>query len=143
MKRSTALLFIFSVLFLVGVGVWLGLRVSGTTRAQSVSPYSAVYLSTGDVYFGKLSWFPSPHLKDVWFLQRSVDANNQSQVNILPFTSAFWGPSDTVSLNPKQIIFWARLRSDSDVARLIANPSLLEQSPAAQEPAGEVQNSQR
>lgn len=111
------------VALLVGVGVFLGLVV-GRPSPQALSPYSAVYLTTGDIYFGKLSWFPKPRLTNVWFVQRTVDGQNQSRLGITPFTSAFWGPADALDLNPKQIVFSARLKAESDVVKAIENPSL-------------------
>lgn len=105
----------------------------GKSGSKAASPYSAVYLTTGDIYFGKLSWFPSPHLTNVWFVQRSVDAQNQSQLGLVPFSSAFWGPINAVYLNPKQIVLWTRLRAGTDISRALEDPNLMRQ---LQVPAG-------
>lgn len=113
------------VLAFIGLGVWIGSNLRQPDPAGP-SEYSAVYLSTGDIYYGILSWFPSPRLKNVWFLQKSVDQNNQPQLGIAPFNRAFWGPVDEVYLNPKQIIFWTRLRNDSQVLKAIQNPDALQ-----------------
>lgn len=121
-------------LILIGLGIWIGSNLS-QPNPSGPSEYSAVYLSTGDIYYGILSWFPWPHLKNVWLLQRSVDQNNQPQLSIAPFSRAFWGPVDEVYLNPKQVIFWTRLRNDSQVLKAIQNPSALQQQPQAQQPA--------
>ena len=116
--------FIIIVLVLVGVGVWLGASF-GRATGGGASPYSAVYLTTGDIYFGKLSWFPKPRLTNVWLLQRNVDSLNQPQLGLVPFTSAFWGPVDEIYLSPKQIVFWTRLSKESAVAKAFDNPALL------------------
>ncbi|MBM3257451.1 MAG: hypothetical protein FJY98_03985 [Candidatus Liptonbacteria bacterium] len=112
------------VLVLVLLGVWAGSLLSAKKDA---SGYTAVFLVTGDVYFGKLSWFPWPKLTHAWFLQRSVGQDNQPQLGLAPFTSVFWGPAGDVYLNPKQILFWAPIKSDSQVAKAIDNPSSIQQ----------------
>ena len=113
------------VVLVLAVGVWLGSRLLTAQNPEGESDYSAVYLTTGDIYFGKLDWFPLPHLKNVWFLQRSVDQQNQTQLGVSPLNSAFWGPVDEVYLNPKEIVFWTHLRNNSQLAQALANPSAL------------------
>ena len=126
---------------LLGIVVWSGTSLMSSRQQNPTEPskYSAVYFATGDIYYGILSWFPSPRLTNVWMLQRSVDQNNQPQVAVAPFNRAFWGPVDEIRLNPKQIVFWTKLRNDSQVIKFIENPNLLQQQqPAAQQqqPAG-------
>lgn len=122
--------FIIIVLVLVGFGVWLGISL-GRSAAGGASPYSAVYLTTGDIYFGKLSWHPKLRLTNVWLLQRNVDSQNQTQLGLAPFTSSFWGPVDEIYLSPKQVVFWTRLSKDSAVAKAFDNPALLQGLPQA------------
>ena len=127
LPKSVAIVIIIVVIVLfVGLGIWIGMCFhAGGSAANdsSLSPYSAVYLSTGDIYFGTLVWSPSPHLEDAWFLQRGTNAAGNATVSVYPFSQVTWGPSDTVYLNSSQIIFWTRLSSTSTVAQLIANPS--------------------
>jgi hypothetical protein len=125
-KSLAVILIIVVVIIFVGAGVWIGMRfrVGGAAaNGPSLSPYSAVYLSTGDVYFGTLEWSPSPHMEDAWFLQRGTNAEGNATVGVYPFSQVTWGPSDVVYFNSSQIIFWTRLSSTSSVAQLIANPS--------------------
>ena len=113
------------VLVFIGLGIWIGSNLR-QQNPSGASEYSAVYLSTGDIYYGILFWFPQPRLKNVWFLQRGVDQNNQPQLSIGQLSRAFWGPVDEVYLNPKQIIFWTRLRNDSQVLQAIQNSGSLQ-----------------
>jgi hypothetical protein len=99
---------------------------------DALSPYSAVYLSTGDVYFGKLSWFPSPHMTDVWFIQRSQNQSGQVQTSLTPMKSLFWGPADEINFNSQDIVFSTRLKNSSQVVQAIENPSVLGQQQNAQ-----------
>jgi len=120
------LLVIVIAAFFVGVGILVGARMvnGGVTKSDpSLSPYSAVYLSTGDVYFGILGWSPSPHIEDPWFLQRSTDATGQTTVGAYPFAQVTWGPSNAVYFNAQDIVFWTRLSSTSTVAEAMANPN--------------------
>jgi hypothetical protein len=87
--------------------------------------YYAVYLRTGEVYFGKLSRFPSFSLSSVYLLQVNSQ-NQQNPVNIQKFSSVFWGPEDFIKLNREEVVWYTKLRSDSQLVRLIeTNPDLL------------------
>jgi hypothetical protein len=130
-KKWFVLLVVVAIVIIV-FGVCVGL-VWG--RGSGTSSYTAVFLTSGDVYFGKLSWFPWPHLTNVWFLQRGVDQQNQPQLALTPFKSLFWGPAGNVYLNPKQILFWAPVGADSQVAKALENPSSVSQLPAQQQQA--------
>lgn len=116
---------IIVVLVLIAAGVWMAVAASKNPNGES--PYSAVYLTSGDIYFGKLSWFPQPHLTDVWYLQRTTDASGQAQVSVAPLKNVFWGPMDEVSLNASQILFTTRLSNSSQLVSGFENPSLLQQ----------------
>lgn len=122
-KNTLIVIIIVAVLF-IGVGIWVGVNLgTNRTTGAGLSPYSAVYLSTGDIYFGKLSWFPTPHLDDAWFLQRGTNANGQAMTGVYPFSQVAWGPVGTVYLDSRQIIFWTRLENSSTIAEAIANPN--------------------
>lgn len=84
-------------------------------------PYYAVYLSTGDIYFGQLSHSPKLTLSNVWFLQK--DANNpQAGFSLAKFDKAFWGPQDEMILNEKDVVWMTELRSDSQILQAMNNP---------------------
>jgi hypothetical protein len=128
MRKKISWLFVALVIIVIALGAWIGALMFGSSSSSSAtgpSSYAAVYLSTGDIYYGKLSWFPSPHLTDVWYLQKG--GANGTQFGIAPFTSAFWGPINEVYLNPNQIIFWTYLRNNSEIAEALSNPVLLQQ----------------
>lgn len=135
MSKKFIVLAVIVVVVLVAVGVLIGVKfLAGQPSGAAASAYSAVYLTTGDIYYGKLSWFPWPHLKNVYFLQRGQDAQGQTQLGLIPFMSSFWGPVDEVYLNPREVVFWTRLRNDSQVAKALGNPAALQQAPQQQLP---------
>ena len=127
MKNTSKIIIVIVVaLVFIGAGVWIGLRLGNNSsggNGTALSPYSAVYLSTGDVYFGKLSWFPSPHLEDAWYLDRTTDASGNTVVNVYPFNKVIWGPSDTIYFNSQQIILWTPLAANSGVVQVLDNPA--------------------
>ena len=142
MSKKLFTIVVVVVLVVIGLGIWLGVWISGAigggaaSNPDAASPYSAVYLTTGDVYFGKLSWFPSPHMTDVWFLQHSTAADGQTQFGVAPFTSLFWTPVDAISFNEKQIVFTTRLKNGSQLVQAIENPQSVQQQGGAGSQAG-------
>jgi hypothetical protein len=123
LSQKNLIIFIVVVLVLVAAGIWIGMNLGNS----GTSGYSAVYLTTGDVYFGNFSWFPTPHISGAWYIQRGVDKNNNPTAAIVPFKNIAWGPSDTIFLDSKQIVLWTKLASDSNLAKAMANPELLNQ----------------
>lgn len=107
-------LVIVLIVALGGVLYWQKLGVDQT--------YSAVYLDTGDIYFGKLSRFPRMTLRDVWFLQKGADA--QQGFGLSKFEKAFWGPKDTMVINDEKVIWVTELKDESEVVRAIKNPQI-------------------
>lgn len=137
LSKKLIIIAVIVIVIVIALGVWLGFRFFSTPDPAGPSQYSAVFMVTGDIYYGKLSWFPWPRLKEVWFLQRGVDPQSQQvQLGIAPFRTAFWGPVDSIYLNPKQILLWTRLRNDSQVAQAFANPALLQPQAQPQPQAG-------
>ncbi len=114
---------IFIVVVALCAGIWIFTHSS--RGPDGPSPYSAVYLTSGDIYYGKLSWFPQPHLTDVWYLQRSTAADGSSVVSVAALRNVFWGPVDEINLNPKNILFWTNLRNDSQLVSGFENPQAL------------------
>ena len=139
-KKNIKILIVI-VLVAIGVATVMWISKKGGSDAGEASAYSAVYLTTGDVYFGKLSWFPHPHLTNVWLLQRGVDAQNKPQLGMTPFKSAIWSPVDEIKLSEKQIVFWAALKKDSQMVKAFENPQSVSQTqPVEGSPAGGLQN---
>lgn len=94
--------------------------------------YSAVYLRTGDIYFGKLIRFPVLGLRNVHVLQVNQN-DSENPVVIQRFTNVFWGPQDWLKLNRDQIVWIAKLDPASELSKfLLARESgkVLQQVPA-------------
>jgi hypothetical protein len=115
---------------LVGIVAW---KMWGGTPS-----YYAVYLKTGDLYFGQLSRFPSFGLSHIYLLQVNSQ-NQQNPVNVQKFSNVFWGPEDFIKINREEVVWYSKLRNDSQLVRLIeSNPELApsQASPQPSQPSG-------
>ncbi len=87
------------------------------------------------MYFGQLSRFPSFTLSHAYMLQVNSQ-DQQNPVNIQKFSSAFWGPQDFMKINRDDVVWYTKLKSDSQLVKLIeTNPDLVpsnQQTPSAQ-----------
>ncbi len=121
----------FIVLFVVTL-VLLGAMTLLMGQSFQGQSFYAVYLRTGDIYFGKLSHLPFG-LRQVYTLQ--VNAQNpQTPINIQRFTNVFWGPEDFLKINREEVVWMAKLNSQGQLAQLIrTNPNLIPPQ-AAQKP---------
>lgn len=135
---------------LLGLVIVLAVALAGVVywqRGGFEEKYSAVYLNTGDIYFGKLSRFPRMTLRDVWFLQKGSDA--QQGFGLSKFEKAFWGPTDEMVINNENVIWVTELKDDSEVVKSIKNPqtapvagvdTIQEPTTSAKQPAGSGKN---
>jgi len=108
----------------------------------SGSGYQAVFLTNGQVYFGKLSEANGdyPVLTDIYYLQvvqpplQGTPAANQPagttaqpQISLVKLGSELHGPVDEMHISKSQILFYEDLKSDGQVVKAIesnkANPA--------------------
>ena len=77
------------VVLVIGGAFWLN-----KFNNEGVSDYSVVYLTTGEVYIGKLTVFPSLKLEDAYILQVARDENNPENITfqLNPINDALWAP---------------------------------------------------
>lgn len=97
------------------------------------SNYYAVYLDTGDMYFGQLSTFPNMSLSNVWYIQRDAQGNS----SLAQFVKAPWGPEGTIQLNRDKVIWTAKI---SDMSQLV--PYLENKVPETASPQSPTQQPQ-
>ena len=113
-------------IILIIVSVMLAVALAGIITWRVVEGrgvYHAVFLRTGDLYFGRLTRFPTFGLKNVYFIQSTGDEANP--LSIQKFTNVFWGPEDTLQINKKEVVWTAKIKKDSELARLLKeNPDL-------------------
>lgn len=118
-KSNKILLIIIAVLLVILVSLLLGQKFWGEPK------FYAVYLRTGDLYFGKLTKFPSYGLKQVYTIQVNPE-NQETPFTIQKFRNIFWGPEDFLKINRDQVVWVTKLNPQGQLAQLIkTNPDLL------------------
>lgn len=140
----------FSLLLLLG-GVFLwrsqgkegGLLVTPLSSPGTPSGYQAVFLTNGQVYFGKLTGFPGPApvLSDVFYLRvgspaptptpeakrdpktgkiiETTPAPAGANFTLVKLGEEVHGPTDELRLNSDQILFVEDLRAESQLVAAI------------------------
>lgn len=127
----TKLLFagILTVAVLGGL-LWLNAKDSAT--AIDSSKYQAVFLTNGQVYFGKLQPFTGKAMKlnDVYYLQaeatQTTDPENpqktsssKADVQLIKLGEELHGPEDEMIVMLDQLLFYENLKTDSSLAKSI------------------------
>lgn len=148
------------VIALIGIGVFLfrdkifskagGGDVKGAATGK-VSGYQAVFLTNGQVYFGKVSDRTSAYVRltDIYYLQvtqpplqgsqsqQQQQQQQQPQISLVKLGKELHGPDDKMDINKDQILFIEDMLDDAKVVQAIreykANPNGSgSQAPAAQ-----------
>ena len=113
--RFVAVVFI-ACLVIVGLyAIWFY-----STGQSGRSTWSAVYLDTGDLYFGHLSSFPSLILSNAWYVQHTP----QGDLSVNDFSKTSWKPQGTIRINGRHVVWTARIASDSPLISAMAAGSL-------------------
>lgn len=110
-----------------------------TSASASIAKddYQAVFLTNGQVYFGKLQNADGDYLKltNIYYLQVDSNvqqaggaasaaqkaANDNSNVQLIKLGNELHGPRDEMQLNKQQVPFWENLKQDSKVSQAIKN----------------------
>jgi len=82
--------------------------------------YHAVFLSSGQVYFGKLELIEGKRfvkLKDIFYLRSGETPVEEGQagINLVKLGQELHGPHDAMNVNVDHITFWEKLRDDGPV----------------------------
>lgn len=134
-KMLTALVGLV-VLVVVVVGLLFAWQAKngGSTGASGVESdkYQAVFMTNGQVYFGKLAKVDAGYteLTDVYYLQvqqavqpgtdEAAAANGeQPQVSLTKLGNELHGPTDKMHISKDQVLFWENLKDDSTVVKAI------------------------
>ena len=105
------------IVILVALAIVLGVFKMNKEKED----YSIVYLSTGEVYIGKLATFPNLRLKDAYILQVVKDATDpaKNNFNLQPIKDALWAPK-ILHLVKDNVVFYGPLLSESAIAKTLA-----------------------
>lgn len=92
------------------------------------SKLQAVFLNTGQVYFGDLKSINSNYfvLDNIYYLQTSSNssttstASSSSSVSLVKLGCELHAPYDQMVINSSQVTFWENLQSTGQVAKAVA-----------------------
>jgi len=105
----------FKIILIVLVSIIVLGVIAGAIFSFVHRPYMAVYLATGDIYFGRTSLFPRVTIQDPWFFRRAEDGS----VSLERFSDAVWMPEDVIKINRDQIVFMARISENSQIIAMM------------------------
>lgn len=132
LSKVLAGLLALTAVFVIG---WFISKAVGAVTADSAvkgKQYQAVFLTNGQVYFGKVSSVDASYVKlsDIYYLQvqqtvqpkdsTAANANNQ-QVSLAKLGGELHGPEDVMYISRQQVLFWENLKGDGKVAKAIAD----------------------
>ena len=106
----------------LSVMAYQGVR-SGRGRVPDLStPYHAVALTNGQVFFGRIEALGTDYtvLRDVFYIQTRQNPENKQVANVLIKRGGEWHAPDRMILNPQQVVLIEPVKEDSQVAKLIA-----------------------
>jgi hypothetical protein len=125
------------LLVVVSIAVlgWFASKAAAAVTADSsvkTKQFQAVFLTNGQVYFGKVSKVDASYVKltDIYYLQvqqtvqpkdnNAQNAQNQ-QVSLAKLGGELHGPEDVMYISRQQVLFWENLKNDGKVAKAIAD----------------------
>ena len=123
MRKSKKVLFLFAVVVLI-----LAVFFAVQKYKKFSSDWNVVYLSTGEIYIGKISSansFSKFKLSDAYLLQvvkSKVGETEEIKTNfqLTPLNEALWSPIE-LYVNRKQVVFYGPIDEASNVADAIRN----------------------
>ena len=88
---------------------------------EITTPYSAVVLDNGNLYYGKLVNAGSkfPELTDVYYIQSQVNQETKAVTSVLAWRGNEWHGPDRMFLNQHHIVLIEPVGTNSKVAQLI------------------------
>lgn len=95
--------------------------------ATIILGYQSVFLTNGQVYFGKLSVFNNEYMQltDIYYLQNGgviqngTGSNPNEQLSLVKLGAELHGPEDTMYIPKTQVQFFENLKADSKVVQAI------------------------
>ena len=141
-RRLKWTLIIIAVVVVAALVLWFFMGSRGSLGkvlgVSTTSTYQAVFLTNGQVYFGKLTddggnWIS---LSDIYYLQVTQNlqaatgnenaaptstgtANPASNIQLVKLGSELHGPKDTMHIERDKVLFWEDMKDDSKVVAAI------------------------
>ena len=119
---------VFLLAVLLGGMMWMK---DGKSEMKAVKKdqYQAVFLTNGQVYFGKVAEMNNKSIKltNIYYLQvqQSVQPeekkDGQAQISLAKLGDELHGPEDTMYIAKDQMLFWENLKDSGKVVQAIKN----------------------
>ncbi len=137
-RKRLTLLIIGVVVFALLASAYYFHEQSRQSRINS-SEYQAVFLTNGQVYFGKLQQDDGGYLRmsDIYYLQAQqaqptgnavTDATKNGQQNtdaantqLVKLGQELHAPEDRMTINKDQVLFWENIKASGKVAQAISD----------------------
>lgn len=127
-NKLVTLLVVLLIVAVVAVVGYFAYQAKQPTPPDS-SKFQAVFMTNGQVYFGKLTKLGSKYteLSKVYYLQvqqpvqpsSGAKATKDSQVSLTKLGNELHGPTDKMNISSDQVLFWEDLKDDSTVVKAI------------------------
>lgn len=152
-RMPWVILTLLVIIVLAVLGFLFRDKLGGAKTTAKLSGYQAVFLTNGQVYFGKLSDVDGAYitLRDIYYLQvnqqlqpggdqtpaqQEAAAAQQPQLSLVKLGNELHGPVDEMKINRQQVLFYEDLKADGKVAEAIVSYQKNGATqPAAQQPA--------
>ncbi|HSX00838.1 MAG TPA: hypothetical protein VLF67_01235 [Candidatus Saccharimonas sp.] len=130
--KVTMICVILAALLVGGAFAMRGVNTAMADMSIKGKEYQAVFLTNGQVYFGKVSKIDASYVKltDIFYLQvqQQVQPDNskstdqqQPQVSLAKLGGELHGPEDVMYISRTQVLFWENLKSDGKVTKAISD----------------------
>lgn len=151
---------LLAIAILIGTQVFQGSTIGNSPNSKK---FQAVFLTNGQVYFGKLSGLGGAYasLNDVYYIQSgapqpgaSPAPSAQPNLSLVQLGQEIHGPEKQMQIASSQIVFWEDLKDDGKVVQAIKQQNAQGgqnnqnqgapgvQPNGAQQPAGQPQGGQ-
>jgi hypothetical protein len=133
----TVVLVLFAIVAVLVIWALVSWNSSAKSESKAVntSEYQAVFLTNGQVYFGKLKVVTPNYLKltNIYYLQvqssstgttsasqlASTSGTSGSNVQLVKLGNELQGPQDMMAVNREQVLFWENLKPTGKVTEAI------------------------
>jgi len=125
-------LVIVAIIILLCAGMWAHRAFFSAEGAINTGEFQAVFLTNGQVYFGKVSNVDNGYVKltEIYYLQvqqqvqpssssSSSSNSQQPQVSLTKLGNELHGPEDSMYVARDQVLFWENLKTSGKVATAI------------------------
>lgn len=129
-KKRKPIIAVVVVLLLLLIGLLCWWKMTSGGYVPRGDRYQAVFLSNGQVFFGKLKNVHGPYLRleKAYYTKKAevpTDATEEqkqataSNISLVKVGDEVYGPENYMTIKSDQVLFWQDLKSDSKVTKAI------------------------